>query len=228
MQDSSFFQMVPATTTFFQSTENTDKQNTRLLSSDKNYVQECIDTYMKQYISVVPHTQTIVLRPCQLENMEENIYKLVRKQISHCTKQDGYILEISENISYTPLRISVTTGNVFYTVSYSFQTLLPQEKHIYPSTIDVIFKEGIFTKFHSIRILIPASSLVNWSYNKHENCFVNDHTNQTIKQKSIICTRITSIRYDEHAYLCIGKYHCDLMGFIDKCQNNESDDCVRL
>jgi DNA-directed RNA polymerase subunit E'/Rpb7 len=154
-------------------------------------------TYEKLYTQ----TEQMVLSPKELCQIQATILNKLNQKIATCTKAYGYITSIQHLHSYHNI-ISRFSGDCIFTVRYSFKALKPEIGHCINVSVDAIFKEGIFTQYAGMNILIPSNECPGWTYTN--GMFKNETSNRAICVGDTIEIRITCIKYDHHQYKCIG------------------------
>lgn len=148
---------------------------------------------------------TIILRPFELCNINQNILNKLNETIGKCSKDNGYILEINEFEKVGNNFISNVNGYIIYNINYKFTAFKPTIGVSYSTEIEFIYKEGIFTKLNFIKILIPSHFIKEWKFVNNIDDVYYEKGDKKLRTNDFIDIEITSIRYNNHEYQCIAK-----------------------
>lgn len=123
--------------------------------------------------------------------------KLREKMYNECTNDIGYILHIEDDI-----KIISNINNVFI-VEFNAEIFKPEPNDEYDSKICMIYKDGIFVDIKDRqKMLIPASSLKDYTYNDENNTFYKDDLH--LSKDDIIRCKISAVRYNNRKFSCFG------------------------
>lgn len=157
-----------------------------------------------KHLKQIVKNDKIIIKPNELRNFKDTIYNKLKNKISLCVKDIGYITNIIEIISITSVKISRTTGNCIYLVTYKIEILKPTIGMIFLTLVNVIDKDGILTEHNNIKLFIPSTSLLtDWEYNG--DYFYDSKNDLKISVGNWVKVEIIYMRYDDHNYECIGK-----------------------
>ena len=121
-----------------------------------------------------------------------------------CTKAFGYILKINKIVKIIDNYISpVNCENVFI-VLVEAETLKPENGNEFIGEVCMIFNGGVFLNVkNKQKILIPVTSLKEYTFNAPEKCFKKDKI--VIKEGSLISVVVTGTKYTKKTFSCFGK-----------------------
>lgn len=154
-------------------------------------------------MDVVEIFTEVSLPPALLGNsIGENIRKILLKDKLHsCSKQDGYIIDILEILSYEKNRLSRTGSSVIFDVVFSAEVFLPRYGSEIEAVVKIIFfKKGLRLNSYNLNIFVPATNLKDWE-------FKNDSIvrgSESIRSGDTVIVVITNTRYEKKRYDCIG------------------------
>jgi DNA-directed RNA polymerase subunit E'/Rpb7 len=161
---------------------------------------------MMDYKKTMTFSETVILSPTELSNIYEHLQEKINNRKNNCTKTDGIITEINE-IDWNSLtnKISRISGNCIFNVNYTAKVLKPENGHIYTTLVNIIFKEGIFTEYNNIKILIPSDSMDGWSFRDGVMEKTEIGGVSRIETGDWVKVIIRKTRYETSNYQCIGE-----------------------
>ena len=141
----------------------------------------------------------IIIEPALLN---DDVKKLIKQKImkEQCTERYGYIIDIIDIISYSTL-LSRNDGSNIVNTKVKVNTFTPFIGLCCKSVVNMIFPQCIFAEYMNIKIVIPASELLNFEYNNQ----VYKKDEFVIKIGDILEIEITNVRYKNKNFSCIGK-----------------------
>ncbi len=142
---------------------------------------------METYFKSTSQVEDVLIHPRDLSRLSECVRDKIRERIGKCTKEDGFVCEVSNIRIMQENTISRITGHVIFKVNYTYTSLKPEKDHIYPAKIIHVFDEGVFCEYQYIRIFVP-------------------HSSKTFQVGDTISIRIQNIRFEDKQYQCIGHY----------------------
>lgn len=146
------------------------------------------------------------LKPNQLNNSKQILLDFLRKKIGTCDKKHGIIIDFVSIQKIDHKKISHITGNCILSIHALYKVLKPTPGDVYKGLVKAVFKEGIFLDYYGAKILIPSSTLTDWTY-------INEMFRKTIDgKKHILCVgdwvqvEIKLVQYEHKTYQCIGEF----------------------
>lgn len=152
-------------------------------------------------IQTVEKSEIIKLTPNKFDNILYNLYEKVNEKLHTCSKDEGYVLKIEQDLKIIDNQIERITGNVLYNVKYTVELFHPQENETYRCIVKHVFKEGVFCIYKNcFHILVPENYLDGWEF--QEKQFQKEDS--IIQENSVVSVSIISIRYINQNYQAIG------------------------
>lgn len=150
----------------------------------------------------------VSLAPQSLDcNYRENIRTaLIERYEGNCIAGLGYIIKIINAGRIISDTIGSMTPNALLAVDVDLMSFLPQEGMCMKVNIDIIFTHGIFAYRDKIRILIPISSLKEWTLHKDFTAhkLINKTTGIILRKGNTISIELQEVRFEKDGYSCIG------------------------
>jgi len=153
-------------------------------------------------------TLDILLSPEYLhKNIREWILKKASETHKNRTVKDiGYIIDICSLEKIETLMIHKNTNEVIVKGTYEADIFYPEKgKIVEGCKVYMIFVHGIFIKYYTMDILIPAKYLDDYTFNEDTTSFIHKKNKTIISPGSSINIEITDIRYSEHEFSCLAK-----------------------
>lgn len=147
---------------------------------------------------------SISISPSQLNISKDKILDILREKYNYTHhKEYGYIINIINIKKIINTFIDDYNYNIIIQCKCDIDHIvLKKGAHIPNCTITMVLLHGIFLKFHTLCILIPATTLTSFTY--HDNVF--KHKDKQLSVGDIIDVIITDIQYSNQEYKCIGSY----------------------
>lgn len=162
-------------------------------------------------------TETITLQR-KLTLDSEFLNKDIKKNIldklkistnNECSQDYGYFLNIVKLKSIVDNFISPNCENVFV-VEFEVETLKPEVGKKFEGEVCMIFSSGIFLNIQNkLKVLIPTTTLKNYSFNQIENCFIHKKTKKKIKVEDKLTVIISGAKYSKKAFSCFGNLYSE-------------------
>ena len=124
-----------------------------------------------------------------------------------CSREHGYIVSIVKYMKTISTYLNDNTNNIMFISSFKVLCLKPEVRNKLSCVVDMLFRHGIFAQINNLKILVPASTLEDFTFNK--DVFSKKKIN--IRKGDTINIIITEIKYEKQNYSCIGK-----LNFKDK------------
>ena len=158
-------------------------------------------------METVTISKDIELSPSSLhQGYFNDIYNnLCDKYRDTCTKDNGYIIDILDDLKLNSNRISNNTANIIFNVSFTAKILKPEIGNEIKCSVDMLSWHGIFAGINKLKVLIPENALTNYYFDQQNSKYVNKKSKSEIKNGDEITIELTDIRYTKNNYNCIGK-----------------------
>jgi DNA-directed RNA polymerase subunit E'/Rpb7 len=147
----------------------------------------------------------VCLEPELLDkNYEDSLYdKIKNLHKEECSKEHGYFLEIKRIVNIVDNNIS-SSSEIVFIVEFEAETLLPEKGKEFEGVICMIFNGGVFVIVkNKLKVLIPVSELINYSYNTTDNTFY--FKDKILKKGDTIDISILDMKYSKKQFSCFGK-----------------------
>ena len=142
------------------------------------------------------------------EYLNDDLYKHILTKIkeitdNECTKEHGYIIDVKKIIRIKDNYISNVNCDNIFIIEFEAETLKPEIGKRFLGDVCMIFPGGIFlTVKNKQKVLIPISTLQNYTYVPSDKMFKNDKKN--IKEGDNIMVEITGTKYSKQNFSCFG------------------------
>lgn len=119
-----------------------------------------------------------------------------------CSKEDGYIVDIKNDINIIDNVISRATNKIIFEIEYYIEHIIPEKGIEIECEVCLIFNYGILVNYKkNIKILIPNKYLTEYKYD--EGSFIKGK--YIINKGDIIKVKLLDFKYENREYSCIGK-----------------------
>ena len=152
--------------------------------------------------------QKIIELPLEIspEYMVKQIKKYVydfakSKYEGTCSKENGYIVSVKKYLKTVSVHLNDNSNNIMFLAKFKVLCLKPEINKKFSCVVEMIFRHGIFAQINNLKVLVPASILEDFEFNK--DSFTKK--NLSIKKGDTIDIIITEIKYEKQNYSCIGK-----------------------
>lgn len=148
----------------------------------------------------------VAINPCYLDsNIRYHILtKLKNQNEGVCTFDNGHIIAVNRIIEIGENKISSASSYINFDIKYEITFLKPKIDNTYNGKVCMIIDNGIFVDIENkLKVLIPSSSLKNFTYSVSDNTFSKDNIMLCVDDS--IKVIITAIKYDNNIFRCIGK-----------------------
>lgn len=144
------------------------------------------------------------------KDIKKNIFeKLKEITKDECTQEYGYFLNIIKLKRIKDNYISPNCENVFI-VEFEAEVLKPAVGKKFEGDVCMIYPSGIFLNIKNTqKVLIPTTTLKNYSFNQADNCFVHKKTKKKINIEDKLTVIITGSKYSKKAFSCFGNLYTE-------------------
>ena len=158
-------------------------------------------------------TQTKIIRVSSIispdmmgSDWKEKVFeKITTEWTGKCTKEHGYILNISKIEKVVDQTIMRIGGKIRFTLDVWAEILKPEFGKQMEVEIDMITPHGLFCRFKMLRMLLPIGNCNGYILRQDfsSNCLVHPSTQQTIRKGGKIKVVVENVRYENDLYSCI-------------------------
>lgn len=155
-------------------------------------------------------SQNISIEAQYLDNkIKEHIFnKLKNIYEGTCSLDNGYILNINKIVELGDNKIGGANSLAIFDVIYEATILNPTEGQLLSGKVCMVFQHGIFVDvYNKMKVLVPASSMIEYSYNQDEKIFIHNNSKNVLKNGLDITINIVKTKYEKKQFSCIGKIH---------------------
>ena len=158
-------------------------------------------------MNTISITETIELPPQHLHSGYRDIIKqqIMDRFTDTCTKSNGYVFNVSDDFKIESNQLSNSTSNILFRVTFDAMVLKPEIDCIIECDINMIWIHGIFASLNKLKILIPKSTLTDYSFDQSLQTFIHKKTKQIFEKQQKITVKLTNVRYVNNNYDCIAK-----------------------
>lgn len=132
--------------------------------------------------------------------------QLTRTSCKECSKDYGYIIKINRIIKVIDNYINMDS-NIVFDIKFEASCLNPKPEKILSGKVCMVFPDGVFIDvMKKMQILIPKQFIVGYTFNKKNNSFVKDDTEEiTISEGKQLKVNITASQYSNQRFSVFGK-----------------------
>mgnify|MGYP001235400349 CR=1 FL=1 len=158
-------------------------------------------------MNTISITETIELPPQHLHSGYREIIKqqIMDRFTDTCTKSNGYVFNVSDDFKIESNKLSNSTSNILFRVTFDAMVLKPEIDCIIECDINMIWIHGLFASLNKLKILIPKTALTDYTFDQSLQTFVHKKTNKIFEIEQKITVKLTSVRYVKNKYDCIAK-----------------------
>jgi DNA-directed RNA polymerase subunit E'/Rpb7 len=151
---------------------------------------------MKKYkMTIIEMTRDLKIHPSQIGNPYIKRYilgELQRIMKGECSANHGHIIKVIELKKLLDNKIENSSSDIVVTVKFVGEVFKPVVDDVHTATVIAKFTDGFLVNLYDIQKLLVMASTVD--------------TDRDIKVGELAEVRITAVRYNDHAFSCIGVF----------------------
>lgn len=135
--------------------------------------------------------------------MNHLLEKIKESTINECTKENGYIIDVTRIIEVKDNWISAANSDIVFNVVFEAITLKPEIGKQLEGEVCMIFPNGVLLDIQNkLKFLIPLSSLEGYEFNKKRMYY--EKGNKKIEKGNHLTVEVAEIKYKKQSFMCFG------------------------
>jgi len=147
----------------------------------------------------------ICLEPQFLDsNIMNHVFEKVKRSVQNeCTKEHGYIIEVTRVVGISDNWISSANSDIVFNVVFEAEVLKPEIGLLLEGDVCMIFPNGILLNIQTkMKFLIPLGSLNGYQFNSLSMCYENGDSK--IEKGDVLTVEVVEIKYKDQNFMCFG------------------------